>query len=156
MNGFIKKTTPVGFLNAKRRPMANHESVLVFSRAVPPYNPQGLLPYGKINRGTTSKNYRSAGKTSFAKWTNYPKSIIEFKRDADKLHSTQKPVALMEYLILTYTNEGDTVLDNCMGSGTTGVACYHTNRKFIGIEKNPNYYSIAFIVTGKQIGRAHV
>ena len=73
----------------------------------------------------------------------YPLTVLDFQRDKNKVHPTQKPVALMEYLIRTYTNEGDTVLDNCMGSGTTGVACANTNRVFIGIEQDPKYFQIA-------------
>lgn len=73
----------------------------------------------------------------------YPLTILKFKRDKEKLHPTQKPVALLEYLIKTYTNEGETVLDNCMGSGSTGIACLKTNRNFIGIEKDDKYFDIA-------------
>ena len=77
------------------------------------------------------------------KYTNYPSEMIEFGLDKNIIHPTQKPVALMEYLIRTYTNEGEVVLDNCMGSGTTGVACVNTNRNFIGIEMNDNYFQLA-------------
>ena len=76
-------------------------------------------------------------------YTNYPRNILEFARDAKNVHPTQKPVALLEYLIKTYTNEGDTVLDNCMGSGSTGVACVNTNREFIGMELDEKYFKIA-------------
>lgn len=75
--------------------------------------------------------------------TRYPRSVVKFKHETKPAHPTQKPVALMEYLIRTYTNEGDTVLDNCMGSGTTGVACVNTNRRFIGIELDQDYFDIA-------------
>lgn len=139
-----RKTCPTGHLNAKRRPMLAHESVLVFSKTAPPYSPQGLVPYGKINkRAKSGDNYGAAGNSNFAEWTNYPKSVIEFGHDADKLHPTQKPVALMEYLIRTYTNEGDVVMDNCMGSGTTGVACVNVGRLFIGMEKRLDYFTLA-------------
>ena len=77
------------------------------------------------------------------KFTNYPNEILEIPVEPKNMHPTQKPVALMEYLILTYSNEGERVLDNCMGSGTTGVACAHTNRDFIGIENDPQYYAMA-------------
>ena len=76
-------------------------------------------------------------------YTNYPRNILEFKRDLPNIHPTQKPVALLEYLTKTYTNEGETVLDNCMGSGSTGVACVNTNRNFIGMEINEKYFNIA-------------
>jgi site-specific DNA-methyltransferase (adenine-specific) len=76
-------------------------------------------------------------------WTNYPTQLLDFPYDNNKFHSTQKPIALLEYLIKTYTNENETVLDNCMGSGSTGVACINTNRKFIGIELDENYFNIA-------------
>lgn len=137
------KTRAVGHLNAKRRPMLKHETALVFCREAPPYNPQGLQPHGKINRRSKSgDNYGAAGASNFAEWTNYPDSLIEFPHDAEKLHPTQKPVALMEYLIQTYTNPGDLVLDNCMGSGTTGVAAMQSGRHFIGIEQDPDYFAI--------------
>lgn len=137
------KVRPVGHLNAKRRPMQAHESVLIFSKNAPPYIPQGLNPCHKVNKGTSSSNYGKAGTENVANWTNYPRSVIKFEHDHEKHHPTQKPVALMEYLIRTYTNEGEVVLDNCMGSGTTGVACVNTGRHFVGIEKDPDYFQIA-------------
>jgi site-specific DNA-methyltransferase (adenine-specific) len=139
------KVRPVGHLNAKRRPMQLHEDILIFCRNPPPYNPQGLIPCKKINRRSTSgENYGKSGLSNVSEWTNYPVSILEFGSDqSGKVHPTQKPVALMEYLIRTYTNEGETVLDNTMGSGTTGVACKNTGRRFIGIERDPNYFQIA-------------
>jgi site-specific DNA-methyltransferase (adenine-specific) len=139
-----EKTTATGHLNAKRMPMKIHEDVVVFSKDTPPYSPQDLKPFGKmVHRGHNGDNFGVSGKENFQEFTNYPRSIIKFAIDKEKLHSTQKPVALMEYLIRTYTNPGDTVLDNCMGSGTTGVACVNTGRNFIGIEKDPNYFAIA-------------
>lgn len=135
------KTRSVGHLNAKKMPMNAHEDVCVFGRG--PYNPQGLQPYGKVNkRSKSGDNYGAAGTSNFADFTNYPNTLLTFAHDKERLHPTQKPVALMEYLIRTYTNEGDTVLDNCMGSGTTGVACANTGRKFIGIERNEKYFDI--------------
>jgi site-specific DNA-methyltransferase (adenine-specific) len=138
------KVRPVGHLNAKHRPMQAHESALVFSQNTPPYHPQGLTPCRKVNkRSTSGSNYGVAGKENIAEWTGYPRSVIEFDHDSEKHHPTQKPVALMEYLIRTYTNEGETVMDNCMGSGTTGVACMNTGRKFIGMEQDAKYFEIA-------------
>ena len=96
-----------------------------------------------ITRTNTGGVYISgAGKPSIQRVTGYPRTVIHFGIQ-EGLHPTQKPVALMEYLIRTYTNEGDTVLDNCMGSGTTGVAAVNTNRLFIGIERDPEYFKIA-------------
>jgi len=139
-----EKSNATGHLNAKRMPMKLHEDVLVFSRDAARYNPQGLLPYGKVTkRGNNGGNFGASGTENLQEFTNYPRSILRFANDPKPVHPTQKPVALMEYLIRTYTNEGDTVLDNCMGSGTTGVACVTTNRRFIGIERDVDYFSIA-------------
>ena len=109
------------------------------------YNPQGIIPSNKVNkRGRNSETTGHFNKNEYVqKYTNYPKTILKFNADSNKLHSTQKPVALLEYLIKTYSNEGDLVLDNCMGSGSTGVACKNTNRKFIGIELDKNYFEIS-------------
>ena len=143
-NWVWKKTASTGHLNARRMPMKQHEDVLVFCRNSPTYNPQGLAPYNKVTRrGNNGTNFGDSGKENFQEWTNYPRSVLEFSNDAKPVHPTQKPVALMEYLIKTYTNEGDTVLDNCMGSGTTGVACMNTGRRFIGIEMDAGYFKIA-------------
>ena len=139
------KTRPVGHLNAKRMPMGAHESVLVFCRETTPYNPQNLVYKPHVNKRTSTKgNYGDAGKENFSEFTNYPRTTLEFDANqSDKVHPTQKPVPLFEYLVKTYTNESDTVLDNCMGSGTTGIACKNTGRKFIGIERDPTYFEIA-------------
>ena len=95
-------------------------------------------------RSTNGTNYGAAQKDAVAKFENYPTSVLICpSEDNRNAHPTQKPVALMEYLVKTYTNEGDTVLDNTMGSGTTGVACVNTGRKFIGIERDPTYFEIA-------------
>ena len=143
-NWVWKKTAATGHLNAKRMPMKQHEDVLVFCRDSPTYNPQGLAPYNKVTRrGNNGANFGDSGKENFQEWTNYPRSVLEFSNDAKPVHPTQKPVALMEYLIRTYTNEGDSVLDNCMGSGTTGVACMNTGRRFIGIEMDAGYFQMA-------------
>jgi site-specific DNA-methyltransferase (adenine-specific) len=141
------KENGTGFLNAKKAPLKNHENVLIFYEKQPTYNLQmrtGFKPYTQ-KAGRASSNYRPqiGNVITENNGDRYPLSVIEFKRDKDKVHPTQKPVALMEYLVKTYTNQGDIVLDNCMGSGTTGVACKNLGRKFIGIEQDPNYFEIA-------------
>lgn len=143
-----KKHRPTGFLNAKKAPLKEHENILVFYKAPPTYNPQGLVPCYKVNRRSASsfKNYGKAGVENIATETNYPRDVLDFAspgKAEGNYHPTQKPVALLEYLIKTYSNEGDVVLDNCMGSGSTGVACVNTKRNFIGIEREESYYSIA-------------
>jgi len=136
-----EKSAATGHLNAKKMPMKLHEDILVFGSGV--YNPQDLQPLGKVvRRGSNGTNFGKSGTENFQEWTNYPRSILYFAHEGKSVHPTQKPVALMEYLIKTYTNEGMTVLDNCMGSGTTGVACVNTKRNFIGIEKDPDYFKI--------------
>lgn len=138
-----EKSAATGHLNAKRMPMKLHEDVLVFGRSQT-YNPQGLEPLNKmVKRGSNGGNFGASGTENFQEWTNYPRSILRFPHESKPVHPTQKPVALMEYLIRTYTNPGDTVLDNTMGSGTTGVACANTGRKFIGIERDEKYFDIA-------------
>jgi DNA modification methylase len=141
-----RKEAGSGFLNAKRTPLKDHENVLVFYREQPTYNPQmrtGFKPY-VIKKGGETSNYNPSGQvTTISDGTRYPLSVIEFHRDKGKEHPTQKPVALMEYLIRTYTNEGEVVLDPTMGSGTTGVACVNTGRAFIGIERDAGYFDIA-------------
>ena len=142
-----EKEQGTGFLNAKKMPLKNHENILIFYKKPPIYNPQ--MKKGKpytLERNTFTVNYGKQVDMVRTENTGerYPLTILKFKRDKEKLHPTQKPVALLEYLIKTYTNEGELVLDNCMGSGSTGVACLNTNRKFIGIELDENYYNIAF------------
>lgn len=140
-----------GHLNAKRRPMRSHEDVVVFAAKQPVYNPQmttGHKPGNYAKRARQSTNYGAAASTEYGgATTRYPRSVIEIpvinNDDPEKWHPTQKPVALMEYLIATYSNPGDTVLDFAMGSGTTGVAALRLGRNFIGIEKEPEYYSKA-------------
>lgn len=139
-----QKQQGTGFLNAKKQPLRSHEQVLVFYKQQPTYNPQfteGVAYKCKSGRGTT--NYRD--QVSVVTDNNgyrYPLSVQQFAYDRNKLHPTQKPVALFEYLIKTYTNEGDIVLDNCAGSGTTLVAAKKLNRKSIGIEINKEYCEI--------------
>lgn len=124
--------------------MKLHEDVLVFCCGEHTYNPQDLVRHGKVTRrGSNGGNFGDSGKENFQEWTNYPRSIVRFPHEAKPVHPTQKPVALMEYLIRTYTNEGDMVLDNTMGSGTTGVGCVNTGRRFIGMERDPSYFKIA-------------
>jgi len=137
-----KKSNIMGFLNAKKRPLKEIEIISIFNSKI--YKPQNLQKNlkGKNRRGKNTDvlgKYESINKSEF---TNYPKTIIEFKNERG-LHPTQKPVALLEYLIKTYTNENDTVLDFTMGSGSTGVACKNTNRNFTGIELDNNYFQIA-------------
>lgn len=136
------------FLNANRKPMKSHENLVVFYKKSPTYNKQYWFstPHKKNNGDEKQHSvYHDSYNvdTESADGKRNPLSIISFPRDGSRMHPTQKPVALCEYLIKTYTNEGDTVLDNCMGSGTTGVAAINTNRNFIGIELNEKYFNIA-------------
>ena len=133
-----------GHLNAKKMPLKRHENLLVFYKKLPKYNPQ--MTEGKAytaQSGRASNNYGKQKSTlTVNNGTRYPTSILEFKSEKG-LHPTQKPVALCEYLIKTYTDEGDTVLDCCMGSGTTGVASCKLNREFIGIEMEQQYFDLS-------------
>lgn len=142
-----RKESGSGHLNAKQAPLKDHENVLVFYASPPTYNPQmrtGFKPYACKQGATKSQNYGTqTGALTVSDGSRYPLTVIEFPRDRAKVHPTQKPVALMEYLVRTYTREGETVLDNCMGSGTTGVACANTGREFIGIERDEKYFAIA-------------
>lgn len=147
-----EKTQPTGFLNANKMPLRNHEDILVFYKKLPTYNPQKTdghkrkvsTAYQKANCCKT-ENYGNHNLSSYDSTERFPCSVVKFAKDiqTSALHPTQKPVALLEYLIRTYTNEGETVLDNCMGSGSTGVACANTNRDFIGIELGEKYFQIA-------------
>jgi site-specific DNA-methyltransferase (adenine-specific) len=145
------KVLPTGFAIAKHQPMKQHENILVFGKKKITYNPQ-LTPREKprkYNRTHTSYSgsenlQKHDGKDRIL--THYqPRSIIQFSNadHKNKIHPTQKPVDLCEYLIKTYTNEGELVLDNCIGSGTTAIACINTNRNYIGFELNKEYYEIA-------------
>ena len=145
-----EKEQGVGFQLSKYRPLIKNESCLIFSKETPKYNPQKeLLEKPRIIKRKANSNGKS--ETSPIKYSEErisvythktPDNFLKFNRERG-LHPTQKPVALFEYLIKTYTNEGDLVLDNVMGSGTTGVACKNLNRDFIGIEKEPDYFKIA-------------
>ena len=149
-----EKTHPTGHLNANKMPLKAHENILVFYKKLPTYNPQKTQGHppshsytAKLQTqnntniyGQRKKEVKGGGNTD-----RFPISIIRFPSDKQKsnLHPTQKPVKLLEYLIKTYSNPGDIVFDNCMGSGSTGIACLETNRSFIGIEKDIEYYNCA-------------
>jgi site-specific DNA-methyltransferase (adenine-specific) len=141
-----EKTKAGGFLNAKKMPLQAHEDILCFYSKLPTYNPQFEIgkPYTKNGDGNNYGKFDRVGQVAVNNGTRCPRSVIKFSNDNHgSLHPTQKPVALMEYLIKTYTNEGETVLDFAAGSFTTGVACKNTGRKFIGIEKDAWYFEIA-------------
>lgn len=147
-----EKTTVTGFLNAKRMPLRCHEDICVFYKKLPTYNPQKTTGHvRKVSRAehkincVNSTDYGEHGLTTYDSTERYPKSILQFATDKQKsaLHPTQKPVALLEYIIKTFTNEYETVLDNCMGSCSTGIAAMNTNRKFIGIELEEDYFAIS-------------
>lgn len=148
---WVRGKRVAGFLDAKHRPMRTFEDVLVFGPSRPAYNPQ-MVPDKRRRTGSSGRMGALYGKgQQFYRvpqlntgW-RYPTDVININPDDGRLrvHPTQKPVALMEYLIRTYSNEGETVLDNCMGSGTTGVACLNTGRNFIGIEKDPDIFETA-------------
>ena len=133
-------------------PMKAHENMLIFYKKLPVYNPQKTKGHKrKVSSATHKRNskkstdYGEYKPTDYDSTERYPRDILKFAWDKQKsrLHPTQKPVAANEYFIRTYTNNGDTVLDNCMGSGTTGIACINTNRDFIGIEKDEEYFELA-------------
>lgn len=150
-----EKTQATGHLNANKMPMKAHENILVFYKKLPVYNPQmteGHPPMHSYRKtietqnntelyGRMDKEINGGGTTS-----RYPRDVLTFPSDKQKthLHPTQKPLALCEYMIKPYTKEGDLVLDNCMGSGTTGVACKKLNRRFIGIELEEKYFNISY------------
>lgn len=145
-NWVWEKGSATGHLNAKKMPMKLHEDICVFVMpgGKPTYNPQGLLPFNKtIRRGSNGTNFGKSGTENFQEFTNYPRSIIKFPLEEKRVHPTQKPTKLLEYLIRTYTNAGEVVLDNTMGSGSTGVAAINTGREFIGIELDEKYFEIA-------------
>lgn len=144
------KSRPGGHLQAKKMPLKNTEDVVVFYSNQCTYNPQGTVDCNTVKKNTSGRLKSNCfgkiigGAEHVQTKTNYPRQTLEFPSENNKgKHPTQKPVALMEYLIKTYTNEGDTVLDFTMGSGTTGVACQNTGRKFVGIELDPDYFKIA-------------
>ena len=152
------KSKKGNFVNAKNRPMTSYEEIMVFSKGTTAngsknkmkYFPQGLIAKKTVRTdksgtrfGTMAGKRPSHKQTIVSEYTNYPFDVLQFDSESKPMHPTQKPVALLEYLIKTYTNEGETVLDNCMGSGSTGVACINTNRNFIGFELDEKYFEIA-------------
>lgn len=149
------KVLKTGFLNAKRMPLRKHEEICVFYRKQPTYNPQfvdGKPQHGKgtryRNKDVTNNNYgkfRAIEDTRSGNTKKYPDSVLMFSKPHPSIakHPTEKPVDLLRYLIRTYTNAGDVVLDNCMGAGSTGIAALQEGRRFIGIEKSTAYYEIA-------------
>ena len=155
-----EKSRALGFTHCKNKPMNKCENISVFSLAKVKhegqenrmaYFPQGLIEYGKEVNGVKTCKADAGGhrfgrkshKKYVQEFTNYPTNILRFANEGNTEHPTQKPIALLEYLIKTYTNEGETVLDFTMGSGSTGVACVNTNRRFIGIELDAGYFEIA-------------
>jgi len=160
-NWHWNKVKPSSFMNAKNAPMKKMEDVCVFSFGtvangspkLMKYNPQGLIECGKIRppkndsvpEQSTIGKRPSRANSYKQEFTNYPNDLIEFSFETKPFHPTQKPISLFEFFIKTYTNEGDTVLDNCIGSGTTAIACKRTNRNFIGIEKDEVYFNKANI-----------
>lgn len=147
------KNKSTGFLNAKRMPLRSHEEILVFYKKLPTYHPQkttGHKPTNSYTKHTSDgSNYGKTkqGITGGGNTDRYPTSILEIpvmnNDDKDKFHPTQKPVKLLEWLVETYTNENEIVLDTCMGSGTTAVACKNTDRQFIGFELDKEYIHLA-------------
>lgn len=144
-----EKGNATGFLNAKKQPLRAHENIEVFYRRQPTYNPQMTEGHERKTSKRKSVNSECYGKalnlTEYDSTKRYPRDVQFFSSDKQKgnFHPTQKPVSLMRYLIETYSNAGETVLDFTMGSGTTGVACMDTNRNFIGIEKDKEIYLVA-------------
>jgi len=148
-----RKPKGTGHLNAAKQPMRDKEDIAVFYARQPTYNPQFAQGTPYKDKAGKDHSARSSMTDVYGAYTNfrndndgrrYPKQVVEFGVvERGTYHPTQKPVALMEYLIRTYTNEGETVLDNTMGSGTTGVACINTGRQFVGIERDEGYFSIA-------------
>lgn len=146
---YWKKNNVTGGIYCKYQPMRCIEDICVFYKKMPKYYPQGLKELKKpiVKQPRQSSVYNEKKIPTVQTHIGYPKHLLEFKNDAvgnkKRLHPTQKPVDLLEYLVKTYTNKSDVVLDNCMGSGSTGVACVNTARNFIGIEKDSHYYNVA-------------
>ena len=148
-----EKTQATGHLNAKKMPMKAHENILVFYKKMPTYNPQKTTGHKPMNSGVRrsslkNENYNEINKVDLpfgGDTDRYPRTVLEFKSDKQKkyLHPTQKPLSLIEYMIRTYTNEGDLILDNTCGSGTTGLGAKNLSRDYIMMEQDPKYYEIA-------------
>lgn len=145
------KTQPSGFLNARRMPLRAHEDICVFYKRLPSYNPIMTKGERKVSSAASkvkcvkTSNYGSHKLIDYDSNKRFPTSIIRVAKDIQHsaIHPTQKPVALIEWLINTYTNKGDIILDNCSGSGTTAVACMNTDRRYICYEKEPTYYYLS-------------
>ena len=143
-----QKTQPTGFLNASKMPLRTHEDICVFYKKLPVYNPIKTKGERKISSALSktkcvkTTNYGTHALTDYDSDQRYPTSILRFAKDVQfsALHPTQKPIALLQWLVRTYTNPGEIVLDNCMGSGTTAIACLATGRKYIGFEIEQKYY----------------
>lgn len=143
-----QKTLPTGFLQANKMPMRSTENISIFYKHLPTYNPQmrsGFKPYQHRATKVSTKNYHHYERvsTSNKSGQRYPIDVLTFSKDASpkqRIHPTQKPVALLAYLIKTYTNSGDLVMDNCMGSGSTAIACMDTGRHYVGFELDKDYY----------------
>lgn len=168
---YWKKDTATGHLNANYKPLCAIEEIIIFSNGTVGslsknpirYFPQNIKEVNIQKKNNPNSNWRknkgynsmnnvlNSDKTYIQKFTGYPNSILEFKRDKEKYHPTQKPVELLQYLIRTYTNERDVVLDNCIGSGSTAVACINENRQYIGFEINEEYYKTAIKRINKKI-----
>lgn len=149
---YWKKNNKTGFTFAKYQPMRCIEDICVFYKQAPTYNPQGIRKLEKAiikatDKGNTLYQIKTKKKYSVQEYTNYPVHLLQFDNEAasnkNRLHPTQKPIALCEYLIKTYTNEGDVVLDSCAGSGTTLLAAKRNGRQYIGFETNEKYYNTA-------------
>ena len=151
---YCEKSHATGFLNAYKQPLRTIEVISIFYNKQVNYNPQiknknkeKIRPYKKIGGKRadvySKSGYQVGGIIKLSNEKTMPKNLIYFSSSTKKIHPTQKPVTLLEYLIKTYTNENDTVLDFTMGSGSTGVACKNLNRNFIGIEKDEKYFDIA-------------
>jgi len=151
-----EKDRPSGFLNAKRMPLRSHEDIVVFYKRLPTYNPQfweGKPLHGmgsKFREGQLENNnygefdsHKNPSAKREGDTKKYPRSVLSFKKEHPPIHPTQKSVELVGWLIKTYTNKGETVLDNCMGSGTTAIACLNTNRKYIGFELDETYHKLS-------------
>jgi site-specific DNA-methyltransferase (adenine-specific) len=145
----FSKPMATGFLNCHIYPLKSHENILVFCEGLHTYNPQKSSgkPYTRqtSGRGKSSTNYRPLNRetATINNGDRYPRTILEFSHDPEKLHPTAKPVPLLSYLLATYTNPGELVLDNCVGSGSTAIAAIDTGRDFIGFELDPTYFAIA-------------
>lgn len=146
-----EKSKATGYLNAKKQPLRAHEDIVVFYNQQCVYNPQKTpgKPYyrGVINHTEEQYGSQCAVVSKNDSGMRYPRTVLYFTtaESEGKYHPTQKPIRLFEYLIKTYTNEGDLILDPCFGSGTTAIACLNTNRRFVGFEKNEKYYDNAVL-----------